>query len=274
MSVVRHQSNETDFLLTMNFILFRNQGYPLQNSSLGQLHSDGCVVSTVRSSAGRLLLVYLLARWLRSSGYYPKYQNGALSSGFWARGIKRSHRDWDSANRWGLRNHRNAFLCHKFIDRNCRMTRGVIVVQHAIACNAWSHTCHPFQGFPDEKFDSLSWLHKFLVDDPLTVKKTNEHRFHFGFAHSRFPGTGRVCSVPLPTLAFCLRVVLQNPWFITCNNATEEFWLSQGGPEDQDTHPSDWPSAQSWGSLEPSWRTLFSCPNPVLKFLDGKPVQI
>ena len=32
---------------------------------------------------------------------------------------------------------------------------------------------------------------------------------------------------------------------------------------------SNWPSTQSWGSLEPSWRTLFSCPNPVLKF-DGR----
>ena len=52
------KSNETDFLLTMNFILFTNQVYPLQNSSLGQLHSDGGVVSTVRSSAGRLLLEY------------------------------------------------------------------------------------------------------------------------------------------------------------------------------------------------------------------------
>ena len=59
--------------------------------------------------------------------------------------------------------------------------------------------------------DSLSWWHKFLVDDPLTVKRTNEHRFDFGFAHSRLLGTGRVCSVPLPTLAFCLGVVLQNP---------------------------------------------------------------
>ena len=56
--VVWHKSNETEFLLTMNFILFTNQGYPLQNSSLGQLHSDGGVVSIVRSSAGRLLLVY------------------------------------------------------------------------------------------------------------------------------------------------------------------------------------------------------------------------
>ena len=76
------KSNETDFLLTMNFILFTNQGYPLQNSSLGQLHSDGSIVSIIRSSAERPLLVYLSALRLRSSGYYSKYQNGALSSGF------------------------------------------------------------------------------------------------------------------------------------------------------------------------------------------------
>ena len=76
------KSNETDLLLTMNYILFTNQGYPLQYSSLLQLHSDGGVVSFVRSSAGRLLLVYLSARRLRSSGYYPKYQNGVISSGF------------------------------------------------------------------------------------------------------------------------------------------------------------------------------------------------
>ena len=50
------KSSETDFLLTMNFILFTNQGYPLQNSSFGQLHSDGGVVSIVRNSAGMLLL--------------------------------------------------------------------------------------------------------------------------------------------------------------------------------------------------------------------------
>ena len=80
--VVWQKSNETDFLLTMNFFLFTNQGYALQNSSLGQVHSDGGVVSIVRSSAGRLLLEYLSACRLRSSGYYTKYQNGALSSGF------------------------------------------------------------------------------------------------------------------------------------------------------------------------------------------------
>jgi len=88
MYVVWQKSIETAFLLTKNFILFTNQCYPLQNSSLGQLHSDGGVVSIVRRNVGRLLLVYLSARRLRSSGYYPKYQNGALSSGFWAGGIK------------------------------------------------------------------------------------------------------------------------------------------------------------------------------------------
>ena len=76
--MVWQKSNEPDFLLTINFILFTNQGYPLQNISLGQLHSDGGVVSIVRSSAGRLLLVYLSARRLRSSGHYPKYQNGLI----------------------------------------------------------------------------------------------------------------------------------------------------------------------------------------------------
>jgi len=76
------KSNETDFILTKNFIHYTNQRYPLRNSSLGQLHSDGGVVSIVRNSAGRLLLEHLSARLLRSSGYYPKYQNGALSSGF------------------------------------------------------------------------------------------------------------------------------------------------------------------------------------------------
>ena len=60
--MVWQKSNETDFLLTMNFILFTNQGYLLQNSSLGQLHSDGGIVSIVLSSAGRLLLEYLSAR--------------------------------------------------------------------------------------------------------------------------------------------------------------------------------------------------------------------
>jgi len=102
------------------------------------------------------------------------------------------------------------------MDGDCRVTWGLVVVQHPSACNAWSHTCHPFpeslKDFTIKSFiDSLPWGHKFLVDDPLAVKKTNEHRFDFGFAHSRFLGTGRVGNVPLPTLAFCLGILVQNP---------------------------------------------------------------
>jgi len=121
------------------------------------------------------------------------------------------------------------------------MTWGIVVVQHPSALNAWSHTCLPFpeffKDFPIKSLiDSLSWWHKFLVDDSLTVKKTIEHQFDFGFAHSRFLGTGKVCSVPLPTLAFCLAVVLQNPLFITCDNATEEFWLLLKAAQKIKTH--------------------------------------
>ena len=67
-------------------------------------------------------------------------------------------------------------FCQKFIDGDCRVTWGVVVVQHPSACNTWSHTCHPFpesfKDFPIKSLiDSLPWWHTFLVDDPLTVKK-------------------------------------------------------------------------------------------------------
>jgi len=68
------------------------------------------------------------------------------------------------------------FFCQKFIDGDRRVTWGVVVVQHPCACNAWSHTRHPFpesfKDFPTKSLIySLFWWHKFLVDDPLTVKK-------------------------------------------------------------------------------------------------------
>ena len=110
------------------------------------------------------------------------------------------------------------------------MTGGVIVVQHPSACNAWSQTCHhfpeSFKDFPIKSWiDSLSWWHKFLVDDPQTVKKQMSTDLILDLLIFRFLETGGFCSVPLPTLAFCLGVVFQNSLFITCDNATEEFWL-------------------------------------------------
>ena len=152
---------ETDFLLTMNFILFTNH-----NSSLCQVHNDGGVVSIVHSSVGRLLLVYLSARRLRFSRHYPKYKNGALSSGFWAGGIKRSHRGWDPANR-GTEEPQEFFHVAKihWLRLPCDMGR----------CRGASSTCvHSlvahvppfswvFQGIPDKKFD---WQFVLLVHIP------------------------------------------------------------------------------------------------------------
>jgi len=78
---VRQKSNETDFLLTMNLFFLQIEVIPFEIVPLGS-YTAMEAVSIVRSSAGRLLLEYLSACWLSSSGYYPKYQNGALSSGF------------------------------------------------------------------------------------------------------------------------------------------------------------------------------------------------
>ena len=108
-------------------------------------------------------------------------------------GVEREITWTGQANR-GLRNHRNAFFCQKFIDEDCCVTWG-FVVQHQGACNAWSHTCHPFheyfKDFPIKRLiDNLSWWQKLLLDNPLAFKKTNELRFDFGFAHSRFLGRG------------------------------------------------------------------------------------
>ena len=46
------------FLFTKVFIFFKCQCYPLQNSSLGELHSDGEVVPTFGSSSGSLQPVW------------------------------------------------------------------------------------------------------------------------------------------------------------------------------------------------------------------------
>jgi len=106
---------------------------------------------------------------------------------------------------------------------------GFVVVQHPSACNAWSHTCHPFpESFKDfpikSMIENLSCLHKFLVHHSLTVKKKWPLIWFWIWSFS-LSLTWRDCNMPLPNLAFCLGVILQNPWFITCDNANEEFWL-------------------------------------------------
>ena len=91
------------------------------------------------------------------------------------------------------------FFCKKFIDGDCRVTWGIVVVQNPSVCNAWSHMCHSFpesfKDFPIKSLiDSLSWWHKFLVE---LSKKTNKDRFDFGFAFSlSWDGEGLQCATP------------------------------------------------------------------------------
>ena len=87
------------------------------------------------------------------------------------------------------------FFCQKLIDGDCHMTWGVVVVRHPSACNAWSHTCHHFpQSFKDfpikSLIDSLSWWHKFLVVNPLTVKKQMSIDFILDLLILAFLGRG------------------------------------------------------------------------------------
>ena len=60
------KTNETDFLITKVFTLFKHQCYPLQNSSLGQLHTNGDNIPTFGSSAGSLQLVWSSAYLVQS----------------------------------------------------------------------------------------------------------------------------------------------------------------------------------------------------------------
>ena len=62
---VWQKRNETDFLFTKVFYFFKHQCYPLQNSSLEQLHTDGDV-PTFDSSAGSLQPVWFPACPLHS----------------------------------------------------------------------------------------------------------------------------------------------------------------------------------------------------------------
>ena len=152
------------------------------------------------------------------------------------------------------------------------MTWGVVVVQHPSACNAWSHTCHPspesFKDFPIRSLiDSLSWWLKFLVDDPLTVEKTNEHRFDFGFVLLAFLGRGEfaVCHSRLwrfVTGSYS-KIHDSSPVITRLKNSGS---LSRRSRRSRraSLRLAFCSVVRFFGTI--FWRTLFSCPNPVLKF--------
>ena len=103
--VVWQKSNETEFLLTMNFILFTYQGYPLQNSSLGQLQSDGGVLEGFCWYTFQLV-GYGLLDIIQSTKMAP-FLNWFLNRG------NKKKLGTEIRRIGGLGNHRNAFFLPK-----------------------------------------------------------------------------------------------------------------------------------------------------------------
>jgi len=140
----------------MNFILFTNQGYPLRNCSLGQLHSDEALfplfVAVLEGFCWNTfqLISYTVLDIIQSTKMAP-FQV------IFEPGEEKEVTGTEIQRIGGLRNHRNAFFCQKFIDGDCPVTWGVVVVQHTCACNAWSHMCHPFpESFKDFLIKSMT----------------------------------------------------------------------------------------------------------------------
>jgi len=148
---------------------------------------------------------------------------------FLSQGNKKSHRDWNPANRVAEKPQECFFLPKINWWRlpcdvgHCRGAASKCVQCLVTHMPPFSRV---FQGLPHKKFD---WQFVLVAQIPYgqspDCQKNKLAQFDFRFAHSPFLGKGRFWSVPLPNLAFCLGVILQNPWFITCDNMTDEFWL-------------------------------------------------
>ena len=179
------------------------------------------------------LACYALLDISRSTKFAP------FLSGFWAGWMKISRRDWDPAKRVAEEQQECFFLpkIHYWI-LPCYMGRCRCAASKCVQCLV-AHVppfSWIFQGLPDGKFD---WQFVLVAQIPCgrspdCQKKTNEHR----------------------STLFCVGVVLQNSWFITCDNVTEESWLPLKAVQNIKTHIPPIGLLLSWGSLERSWRTL------------------
>jgi hypothetical protein len=128
------KSNETDFLFTKVVIYFNHQCYPLQNSSLGQLHSNEGVVPTFGSSAGNLQPVW--------SSACPIYSPGCFLNS--SKDVFKFRKKEKVTDERGLWNHRNSFWGQKVCYREGSVTWGIVMMEHPFVCNVSSHGNYPF----------------------------------------------------------------------------------------------------------------------------------
>ena len=79
---------------------------------------------------------------------------------------------------WGLRNCWNRFFGQKFVHGDGSVTDSVAAMEHPIVLALWPDTLNPFsESFRDLMIilliNCLSLRHKFLMNNTLTVRKTN-----------------------------------------------------------------------------------------------------
>ena len=94
------KSDETDFLFTKAYIFFKHQCYPLQNSSLGQLHTDGDVVPTFLSCTGSMVFSMSVTVFRM----YPKVRKWFTFRIFLSLGKRKMSQGWRSGEQGGWGN--------------------------------------------------------------------------------------------------------------------------------------------------------------------------
>ena len=129
--VVWQKGNETDFLLTMNFILFLQiKVTPFKVVPLGKYTATEALFPLfVAVLEGFQLVGYARLHIIQSTKM--AHLQVVLSGGNKEKSQGLRTGEWEV-----LKNQRNAFFLPKFVDENCRVTWGVVVVQHPSACNA------------------------------------------------------------------------------------------------------------------------------------------
>ena len=137
------KSNKTDYLFTKVFIFFKHQCYPLQNSSLGQLHTDVDVVTTFGSSAGSIQPVWSSVCPLHS---YQCFESPKMTSFGHIFTFKKKKRVTGAGIWWigGLGNHSNAFWGQKSCDGGGSVTWGFVMMEHPFVFNVISQANDPF----------------------------------------------------------------------------------------------------------------------------------
>ena len=122
-----------------NAHFFKHQCYPLQNSSLGQLHTYGDFVPTFGSSAGSFKPLWSSVCPLHSFGCLLKSRNDVLWGSLGRRTRSRELRSGEGG--W---ERQECLLRSKLLWRRGQCDIGVVMMEHPFVCNVWSNKVKNF----------------------------------------------------------------------------------------------------------------------------------